>query len=128
MYRVSFIKYCTYWPIASHSECYDNASKSVTQSDIYLHLIIVTYMDKSGLISCNFLGFYSTRQQTTYHAKGTMMFGTYFFLSELKGFLGLNPYNFILYLKFIKKTTTALWSVMFFLLGGSSHEHDVLTC
>lgn len=35
MYMVSFIKYCTYWPIASHSKCYDNAPKSVTQSIIY---------------------------------------------------------------------------------------------
>lgn len=40
MYRVSFIKYCTYWPIASHSKCYDNAPKSVTQSDIYISYYI----------------------------------------------------------------------------------------
>ena len=58
MYTVSFRKYCTYWPIASHSECHDNAHKYATQSDIYLYTvythyrILETYAGKSGLVSC----------------------------------------------------------------------------
>lgn len=40
MYKGSFIKYCTCWPIASHSERHDNAPKSVTLTDIFMCIYI----------------------------------------------------------------------------------------
>lgn len=43
-YLHSFIQYCTYWPIASHSKCCDDASKSVTQWHLYIYICIYTYV------------------------------------------------------------------------------------
>ena len=81
MYRVSFIKYCTYWPIASHSKCYDNASKSVTQSDIYTILLYKSTQISQDWLHAIFWSFYSTMQQTTDDAKGIAMFWHKYYIS-----------------------------------------------
>lgn len=105
-YLHSFIQYCTYWPIASHStKCCDDAPKSVTQWHLYMYICNYVHTrilyratkKKPSLTSCK--SFEIVIQLCNTRGGKSNVLARFLWIAKSKGFLCF-PIGFFFYLNY----------------------------